>query len=195
MKYCWTDGCGNDSPLEGCMTPFVITLLLLSMPGAAMPQAPAASHTEMRKLDFLVGKWQGEGWIEMAPEQRRTFKQTETVQSKLDGTILTVDGLGKGKRQGNDEETVVHNAFAVISYNEQTGKFRWHGYQSGGLFVDAEATVTENSLIWSFPSPRGGKVRFTISQQAKGKWREIGEFSMDGGTWKQFFEMILERVQ
>jgi hypothetical protein len=27
----------------------------------------------MKKLDFLAGKWQGEGWIEYVQGQRRTF--------------------------------------------------------------------------------------------------------------------------
>ena len=174
---------------------FMMMSLCGALTGIAMAQAPApAAQAEMRKLDFLVGQWRGEGWIQMGPGQRRTFKQTETVQSKLDGMILTVDGLGKGKRPGSDEEVVVHNAFAVASYNEQTKKFRWHAYQADGLFVDAETTVVDNGLIWSFPSPRGGKVRFTIKQADKGKWHEIGEFSMDGIAWTKFFEMTLERV-
>jgi hypothetical protein len=176
------------------MKKIIVILALLALPLAARAQAPASTaRAEMKKLSFLAGQWQGEGWFDVGPGQRRTFKQTETVQSKLDGLLLVVDGLGKGRLPGSQEEVVIHNAFAVVSYDEAAKRFRWHAYRADGLFVDAETTVAENQMVWSFANPRGGKVRFTIKLTDKGRWHEIGEFSADGNAWGQFFEMTLER--
>ena len=40
---------------------------------SAQGQRPSPARLEaMKKLDFLVGEWKGEGWNEMVPGQRRT---------------------------------------------------------------------------------------------------------------------------
>ena len=54
----------------------------------------------MKKLDFLVGEWKGEGWMEFVPGQRRTFRGTEVVQSKLGGLLVTIEGLFRGQAGG-----------------------------------------------------------------------------------------------
>jgi hypothetical protein len=171
-------------------------LFLLALPVVTLAQSPtaAAQRAEMKKLDFLLGQWQGEGWIMMGQGERRTFRQTETVQSRVDGLVLMVDGLGKDKTPGK-EDVVVHNAFAVAAYDAQAKQFRWRAFRADGLVVDTDANVTENSLVWGLQAPRGGEVRFTIKLTDKGQWFEIGEFSQDGKTWQKFFEMTLQRVK
>lgn len=55
----------------------------------------------------------------MGRNERRTFRQSETVQSKVEGTVLVIDGLGKGVKSGEVAESVIHSAFAVISYDKE----------------------------------------------------------------------------
>jgi hypothetical protein len=174
----------------------IVLLLLLALPVMAEAQAPGSlQRAEMKKLDFLVGQWQGEGWIQLGPGQRRTFKQTETVQSKVDGQVLVIDGLGKGKIADNQEEVVVHNAFAVVSYDNESKTFRFRAFRADGFGLETEGKVSEKSLVWGFRSPQGGDIRFTIRLNEKDQWHEIGEFSQDGKTWNKFFEMTLQRVK
>lgn len=159
-------------------------------------QVPASLQlAEMKKLDFLVGQWKGDGWIEFAPGQRRTFTQTETVQSKLSGLVLLIEGLGKGKTSGSEQEVTVHNALGVVSYDNQAKLFRWRAYQADGRSVDTEAKVTDRSLEWGFGNAQMGNIRFTIQLTEAGQWFEIGEVSRDGKNWKKFFEMTLQRLK
>lgn len=177
------------------MRKIVALLLILLLPITLLAQMPVSSQSaEMKKLDFLVGQWQGEGWIMLGPGQRRTFKQTENVQRKVDGQILLIDGLGKGTVPGKQEEVTIHNAFAVVSYDTEAKVFRWRAYRAGGNWIDTEAKVSGNNLVWGFRDARGGDIRFTITLNAKGQWFEIGEFSGDGKNWQKFFEMTLNRV-
>ncbi|HVG19968.1 MAG TPA: hypothetical protein VNI02_13035 [Blastocatellia bacterium] len=174
----------------------IALLLLAALPIIAEAQDPSLSQrAEMKKLDFLLGQWQGEGWIVLGKGERRTFKQTETVQSKLDGLLIVVDGLGKGKIPGKQEEVVVHNAFAVASYDNGAKTFRWRAYRADGFTLDTDASVGENSLAWGFRSPQGGDIRFTIRLTEKDQWHEVGEYSQDGKSWNKFFEMTLQRVK
>ena len=171
-----------------------VLLYVLAVPATA--QTPSGSRPEeMKRLDFLVGQWKGEGWIELGPGQHRTFRQTEAVQLKVDGAILLIDGLGKGKIPGKQEEVTVHNAFAVVTYDDKAKVFRWRAYQAGGSWIDTEAKVGENSLEWGFHDERAGDMRFTIRLNQKGQWFEIGEFSRDRTTWRKFFEMTLDQVK
>lgn len=178
------------------MKKIVALLMLLALPFAVEAQTPgAAQRAEMKKLDFLLGRWQGEGWIVLGRGERRAFKQTETVQSKLHGLLMIIDGLGKGKVPGSQEEVVVHNAFAIASYDTEKKAFRWHAYRADGFVLDVDAAVSENSLVWGFRSPQGGDIRFTIRLTEKDQWHEVGEFSRDGKSWNKFFEMTLQRVK
>lgn len=172
-------------------------LMLLSL----LPVTAAAQHThqpsqpaEMKKLDFLVGQWKGEGWMEFGPNDRRTFTINESVQRKVDGTVLLIEGLGTTRMPGKPEEIPVHKAFAIVDYDAKAKLLRLRAYRAGAGSIDTQPQVGENSLIWGFRDARAGEIRFTIKLNEKGQWFEIGEFSSDGKTWRKFMEMTLNRV-
>jgi len=71
-----------------------IALLCISSV-AALAQTPASGQrVEMKKLDWLVGHWKGTGWMQMGPQGRKEFTITETVEGKLDGLVLVIEGQG-----------------------------------------------------------------------------------------------------
>ena len=174
----------------------IAAILLLSvLPLAAAAQTPPSPQAaEMKRLDFLVGRWQGEGWIVLGRGERYAFRQAENVQRKVDGAVLLIEGLGKSKDPVN-AGAVVHNAFAVVSYDKRARAFRWYAIRANGDPVDTQLKVSENMLAWGMPHPSGGEIRFTIRLNEKGQWFEVGEFSRDGETWQKFFEMTLTRVK
>ena len=174
----------------------VVMLMMLLFPALALAQTHGASNSsELRKLDFLAGEWEGDGWIEFGPGERHTFRQKESIQSKAGGHVLLIEGLGKGKLQSTGEEGVVHNAFAVVSYDKEAKRFRFLAWRATGDSVDADVIVAEKSLVWGFRDPRAGQIRFTIKLDSAGRWVEIGETSRDGQTWRKFFEMTLQKVR
>lgn len=179
------------------MKRIAVLFVTLLIPFVALAQsAGTSSAAEMKKLDFLTGDWKGEGWIEMGPNGRSTFKQTETVQSKLNGTVVIIEGLGKGKLAVTGQEGIVHHALAVISYDSQANKYLLRAHRADGNFVDADVTVETNKLVWGFREPqRNIEIKYTIKLDDAGQWFEIGEFSMDGKTWRKFFEMTLRRAK
>lgn len=171
-----------------------VILLLSVLPLASAAQTPLSpQQAEMKKLDFLVGQWQGEGWIMLGPGQRHTFRQTENVQRKVDGTVLLIEGVGKSKDPKN-EGAIIHNAFAIITYDNSAKAFRWYAVRANADPVDTQLKVSEKTFIWGMTN-QGGEIRFTIKINEKGQWFEVGEFSRDGKTWQKFFEMTLERVK
>ena len=157
------------------------------------PPAPTAQKEAMKKLEFLIGDWQGEGWVEFAPGQRRTFKGTETVRTKVDGLLLTIEGLHRGQLGGQGADVVIHNAFALLSYDDKAKRYRFQGFTARGNHEDTEAKVTGAQLVWAMKIPQFGDVRYTIKLDDQGRWFEVGEVAPDGKDWRKFFEMVLTR--
>ena len=168
----------------------ILWIALLGISSVALlAQTPASGQrAEMKKLDWLVGQWKGTGWIQMGPQGRQEFTQTETIEAKLDGLVLIVEGLGKAKESG----ATVHAALAFVSYDHHANKFRWHAFTPQGQ-IDTEAKVGADTLEWSFQIPQRGQMRYTITRNEKGEWFEIGEMSQDDKTWRKFFEMTLRK--
>jgi hypothetical protein len=155
---------------------------------------PTAQLEAMKKLSFLVGEWEGEGWTEFVPGQRRTSPIREVVQSKLGGIVLVVEGLGKRKDPGKNEEVVTHNALGFLYYDEKAKLYRMRSFLADGRLVDAEAMFTDRGFQWAFRAP-GASIRYIVKLTEKGEWYEIGEMSLDGNTWRQFHGMTLQRVK
>ncbi|HKR64148.1 MAG TPA: hypothetical protein VJZ00_10480 [Thermoanaerobaculia bacterium] len=148
---------------------------------------------EMKKLDFLVGEWKGEAWFQMGPKREYVY-QTESVKPKLGGKVLLVEGLGKRKNENGSIGDVVHDALAVLSWDESKNTYRFSTYtaQYGAMETTLDVTAP-NVGVWSMDVP-GGKMRYTMRLTEKGEWNEVGEFTRDNGAnWMKFFEMTLSK--
>jgi hypothetical protein len=155
--------------------------LVLSANIALAETSPPPQAEAMKKLDFLVGEWKGEGWVVTREGKRETFSSTELIRKKLLGTALLIEGTHTG-----------FEAIAVVTYDANAQQYRWRSFTSRGGGVDAEAKLTgERTLQW-YPSANS---RYTIAIGETGQWKEVGEYSRDEGkTWTQFFEMSVQRV-
>jgi hypothetical protein len=177
-------------PPHTIMTKILWIALLGISSVAALAQAPASGQRdEMKKLDWLVGQWNGTGWMQLGPQGRKEFTITETVQGKLDGLVLVIEGNGKSKEDGR----AVHTALAFVSYDEGAKTFRWRAFTAEGRQTDTVAKVGANTLEWGLEIPDRGRMRYTIKLNEKGEWFEVGEMTQDGETWRKFFEMTLQR--
>ena len=169
----------------------LLALLILSINPTFAQYIDSLQVNEMKKVQWLAGNWEGEGWMMFGQEEKHTFLQTETVTSKLNGLLLAIEGLGTV-----GESKIIHNAFAVLSFDSENQRFVMRAHKADGAFTEADALVNDNGdFIWGFNHPYAGELRFTIRQNDKGQWYEIGEVSSDNGkSWFQNFEMLLNKV-
>ena len=173
----------------------LLTVCLLLVAPAAVAAQSQTGLAEMKKLDFLVGNWQGEGWMEFGPGQRQKSAVIESITAKVGGRVFVIEGLGKAKVPGKDEESVVHNAFAILYYDEVAKRYQMRAFLANGQSVNAETSLADGVFEWGFQIPQG-KVRYRIRLNDRGQWFEQGHMSADGGkTYRQFFEMTLDKVK
>jgi hypothetical protein len=155
------------------------------------PPSPDAQRDEMKKVSTWVGRWEGEGWYEIEPGRRETYRITETIESKLDGLVFLVEGIG---RSTDDAGRVVHHALATLSYDEAAKRYRFVSHTEKGLYGEMPLWAIDGGFQWGRLDEKGAGFRYTIRFTDDGRWHETGERSTDGKTWHQFHDMTLRRV-
>lgn len=179
------------------MKNLIISLFILS---ATLQQAFAQSSEaiikeKMKIFSAWTGEWNGKGSMRMGGGEPKTSEVKEQVESKLDGTIIVMEGIGKSRNEKTQKDTVVHHAFGVLSFDPQSNQYKLKTFLKDGRSTDAWFNVTgTNSYQWGFETPKG-KIRYNISIDPVAKiWKESGEFSSDGNQWWPFFEMNLAKA-
>ena len=150
-----------------------------------------AQRAAMQRLAFMVGKWQGEGWMESGGE-RHAFRGGEVVQEKLGGLTLLVEGTFWDV-DNPIRRTPVHATLGVISAAPPTSNYRFLTWLANGRTGEQELVLRDKGWAWDIEFP-GGAVRYTMQLKRDDEWFEIGERTADGGqTWNKFFEMTLRK--
>ena len=155
------------------------------------PPRPEAQIEAMKRLDYMAGEWSGDGWMDFG-ERRATFRGSEIVQKKLDGTALLVEGSFFAKMPGSDHEVPVHTTLGVITFDPQTKQYRFHSWLATGTSGERPLEILADGWQWETTSPRG-TVRYRMTLTESGEWFETGERSADGEKWNKFFEMTLRK--
>ncbi|MDR6339399.1 hypothetical protein HNQ91_002450 [Filimonas zeae] len=164
-----------------------VSLLVCSLLQAQDPVA--VRQEKMSKVQFLIGNWDGKGWMLM-DGKKEYFNQTEKVTGKLDNAVIIVEGTGTVPETGK----VIHHALALLSYDAMKKQYRWTSATTRvGNMLDVVPEVEDNKFVWMINSPVAGKIKYTITLD-NGDWLEKGEISKDGGqTWVHYFEMRLQK--
>ncbi|HEX2254970.1 MAG TPA: hypothetical protein VHQ65_17020 [Thermoanaerobaculia bacterium] len=154
---------------------------------APAPAEPPAVRLAMDEVGQLAGTWEGEGWIRMGAGEPVRFRGKETVEPRLGGRVLVIEGVHHGAESGE----LAHHALAVLAPAEEGDGYRFHTWLANGRGGEYPAYRDGDDLVWEMESPRG-PIRYTIAIDDF-RWHEVGEIQIDG-TWQRFFEMTLKRV-
>jgi hypothetical protein len=150
----------------------------------------AAAKAEVGKLLAMAGRWKGSGWM-MLPGGKSTFNSEETVEARLDGAALLIEGF----HRSTDTNVVVHHALAILAWDTFRNEYRFQSALVDGRTGSFPGKLEDARFVWAIEPPNAPWSRFTISVDAD-RWIEDGEMSRDGGkTWMKFFEMRLTRVK
>jgi hypothetical protein len=166
--------------------------LLLAAPAlmAQMRQPDAgAQRAAMKKLEFLVGEWEGEARVMRGPGGPVAVRQSERVQMKLGGLLLLVEGTGRDAQTGE----VKFQALATVSYDDVAGQYRFRSH-SEGRYLDTEMKVEERGFAWGFEAGPA-RVTYRMKLDEKGEWVEQGEMALGAGAPRPMLEMRVKRVK
>ena len=98
-------------------------------------------------------------------------------------------------REDGGRAVPVHDAVGLIWFDEPQKRYLMRSMIQTGQTMEFEIKVKEHGYEWGYPDPRRkGEIRYTANFTDH-EWREYGEFSADGQTWKKFYEMNLQRAK
>ena len=172
--------------------------LALPPPSSAQPPVGPGSPTAaaelaaVEALGFLVGEWEGSGWMRMGPGEPHRFTSREVVRPALDGHALLVEGRHSTERPGAAGPQPVHVAMALLSWDEEEKVYRFQSHVVGRGAGSHVGRLENGTFVWNLEAAQR-EMRYTISLDDKGRWHEIGEIRLPDG-WQQFFEMTLQRT-
>lgn len=164
-------------------------MLLLAAPMSQLPRVPdlAAQRAAMNKVSFLVGKWAGEARLLRGPGDSMELLQTEQACYKLDGLILVIEGVGRTKSTGQP----VLQAFAIISYDDETATYRMRAFNDG-RFLETQVKLLERGqgMTWGFAL---GAIRTNsvLRINENGEWTELAEITIGPEPPKKLLELTV----
>jgi hypothetical protein len=141
----------------------------------------------MQKLAFLVGKWIGEAHLLRSSTESVELVQTEVVQYKLDGLILTIEGVG---RTISGDQTLVQ-AFGIISYDDETGMYSLRAFNDG-RFLETEVKLLEQGkgMAWGFALGEI-KTKSVLRINERGEWTEVAEIFFGSRPPKKLLQLTV----
>lgn len=168
------------------------TLLFALMAPTLVGQAPGQSagptqREAMHKLAFLAGRWSGPVTIHPGPGEPLRLTQTESIEYKLDGLVLLVEG-----QSTSPDGKVAFSALATIAYDDASQTYRIRAYNDGH-YVDTELTVKPDGFSWGFPA---GPVQIVNTMQLtpKGEWSETTDATFPGRPAMRSVAMLLQHT-
>lgn len=176
--------------------PQISQLLLLSVVllGSRMAQLPRVPDLEsqraaMKKLNFLVGEWAGEARVMRGPGESTELVQTEEARYKLDGLILTIEGVGRTKSDGKP----ILQALGVISYDDESKTYQMRAFNDG-RFLETEVKLPGEGqgMTWGFTL---GEIRTKSVMRIndRGEWTELHEITIGSQPPKKLMELVVRR--
>ncbi|MBZ5696318.1 MAG: hypothetical protein LAN36_13265 [Acidobacteriia bacterium] len=158
-----------------------------------MAQQPRVPDTEsqraaMKKLAFLVGKWSGEARV-LRPSGEMELVQTEEAAYKLDGLLLTIEGIGRNKADGK----LILQALGIVSYDDEAGAYHMRAFNDG-RWLETELKLADNDkrIAWGFAL---GEIRTAsvLRIDEKGDWTELHEITLGSQPPRKFMELRVSR--
>lgn len=166
--------------------PAGVILVALGLPAQPPPGSVQAQREAMQKLAFLAGQWSGPVTILRGPGDPLRLTQTESVEYKLDGLVLLIEGRSTGA-----DGKAQFEALATIAYDDATHAYRIRAYNAGH-YVDTELAVARDGFSWGFPAGPARVVN-TMHLNARGQWQETTEVAFGGNPPRKSVEMTLEK--
>ena len=157
---------------------------------AGRPDDPRpAQVAALARLKAFDGVWRGPATVLTPTGQTLQLVQTERVGPMLGATLRVIEG--RGHLGAGGDGSPVFNAFAVISFDPQGGKYNFHSYAHGHV-GDFPLEVSDDGFRWEIGAGPA-TIRYAATVR-DGVWTETGERLMPGQPPVKIFEMRLQRI-
>jgi len=144
-----------------------------------------AQRAAMKRLGFLVGKWNGEARLLRGPGEWVDLQQSEEAQYRLDGLILVIEGVGRTKSDGRS----LLQGLGIISFDDESGEYRMRAFNDG-RFLETEVKLLDQdkAISWGFVLGQI-KTKSVLRINEIGEWTELAEIAIGSEPPKKLLEL------
>ena len=174
----------------------VIAAILAGLAAAASTHAQTPAPTpapELKKLDYLVGKWKLDGELKpgpMGPGGKMTMTEEDAW---MDGNFFLVahsrfDGAGMGSG----------TAISFMGYNPDQKTYTYDEFNSMGEAEHSTGTIDGDTWTWIGDQKMGAqtmKGRYTMKILTPTSYAFKFEMSADGATWTPVMDGTATRLK
>jgi hypothetical protein len=173
----------------------IVLMSVLLLPISAVAVQTPVLDGEMKKLEFLVGEWKGEG-REHWPMDLSDYAFTQKTKIEIKkNSLLRI----KDEREYKPVSALLHssNLDASISYDEESKLYSWKGRDSK-VILEAKLIADKTfqfGVPFSVPfEPERRNQRTTIRITDAGEWHETNEIWY-AGNWFVVKKSLLKKVK
>src|SRR5882724_3097393 len=186
------------SSIESICGALLVSMLIVISPLVIFSQTPSSIKLEeMKKLDFLVGKWKGTGWLYLHDGIREEFSHKSGVKAESDGTALSF--TNNQYLKGSDTTYFELPQSFIINYDEGAKSYRLRPASAEGrLFAGQSAKGPLSAKIIAPKTfqailPMGAvSFRITVRVTDEGERQDLWETWMsDKEGWRKWQESTL----
>ncbi len=167
----------------------VLVIALCSLPLVSQQRTPSgvdAQREAMRRLSFLAGHWSGPVTIHRGAGEPLHLTQTETVEYKLDGLVLLIEG-----KSTSPDGKVRFSALATVAYDDNSRTYRFRAYNEG-RYIDTELSLLDQGFSWGMNAGAAHVVN-TMRLTTKGEWAETTDVTFGSNPPQRTVDMLLQR--
>lgn len=164
---------------------YLFTGLLLIISHIVHSTSLTDEQLAIKKLDFLIGNWAGEGQSFNEEGLASDYFDTEDVSYDVNQSIVVIRANG----YKNEENT--YSLHTIIHY-DSTLKHYWYRPFTAKGARQYRCDLIEQQLLCLNPS---NNFRLTFQRLGNGQWNEFGERLTPDGRWIKTFETKLNPIQ
>jgi hypothetical protein len=175
----------------------VTTCFLMIVAGCVLAANDATvQRAEMKKLDWLLGRWRMSGWVESGPGKKLAVTGTATVQSKLNGLVFLHESNNKISGDGQSGKTNEEATFNVLCYDSNARNYLMRVLGDNGSSMELRLRYEGGAWVWEPDSKQGDLyVRNTCKPDGKDAMVVVGEISEDRRNWRKRMEFTYQRIK
>ncbi len=169
---------------------------LLAVPSLAVAQPQPQSRrrsTEVEKLGYYVGTWEGHGETKRGPLGSAGKLASRQTCNWFAGGYQVIC---HGEEQGPSGKRQFLN---VLAYDDSSKAYTEYSVSSRGeAEYDRGGSLVGRTLMFIVDSDAGGKpakFRYSETHVSQNRYTYRAEVAVDGGTWAELAEGVIVRVK
>ncbi len=184
---------------------FIVAQAVFPQEQSAEKKAEKATVTEkageveraaLGKLEYMIGNWEGDGWMLSDSGSRLTFWVKEYYLYRGDKDLMDMEGRFGGILPDGTRLPESDYALGLMFYDSKSREYRmWH-YGNGRVFTVAVNTNLESrKSFYILKNARGEQSRFSFAIDKEGVWTSKREILKPDSTWFLNMEFSMKRVK